>query len=272
MREEKKQSDLKLEDNIEDLKFLIKEKKPKVVSMKSMVRVEAEFGQSRTRTGCGNLIKFLDKYYIVTASHIIKDFSLSCGCSAVKITYGSSNKTIEVDFDNILIHESMLDIALIPLKISNLNSKALIILKNSTIEISESDISIGDNLSGYCPVDDTFVYTYGRVIEQKGTYFETDITGTHGWSGCGLFDVDGKLIGVYIREGEFKHAQGKSKFIKKLNITAKITSIPNDKNSTFNTPGSNITEKIAYFSNITESVFQDFPYENQVKAYSVVLD
>jgi hypothetical protein len=159
MREEKKLSDLKLEEKIEDLKFLIKEKKPKVVSMNSMVRLEAEFGKSRTITGCGNLIKFLDKYYIVTASHILNDFSLSCGCSTVKITYGSSNKTIEVDFDKILILESNLDIDLIPLKISNLDSKALEKLKNSTIEISESDISLGDNLSGYCPVDDTFVYT-----------------------------------------------------------------------------------------------------------------
>jgi len=186
LREEKKLSDLKMNEIIEDLKHLIKEKKPKGISMKSMVRIEARFNKKNFLTGCGNLIKFYYKFYVVTASHVIKDISSSCACSEVIISYGNSNKTLEVDYQNILIHESNEDIALLPLKISELDSDELKILNDSTVEILEADISVGDSLSGYCPVDGTFVYSYGRVVELNEGNFETDISGTFGWSGCGF--------------------------------------------------------------------------------------
>ena len=70
--------------------------------------------------------------------------------------------------------------------------------------ISKKHLEVFQYLEGISFREHGISGVYGRILEEKEQYFETDSQGTHGFSGTGLYHK-GKLVAIHQGQGTFVH-------------------------------------------------------------------
>jgi len=133
--------------------------------------------------------------------HVVETSNNSCYDRIIDLRLLDSN--IALKSKKIYISK-IEDLAIIELEFDKIQKK---ILNKLASVLSTKQLSIGTDIFGYCYFRDRIVYNHGKIMEHyqkdNNTIYESDIGGSHGFSGCGYFNNNGELNFIHRSAGNY---------------------------------------------------------------------
>eukprot|EP00455_Lapot_gusevi_P045241 TRINITY_DN5760_c0_g1_i12.p1 TRINITY_DN5760_c0_g1~~TRINITY_DN5760_c0_g1_i12.p1 ORF type:complete len:302 (-),score=14.07 TRINITY_DN5760_c0_g1_i12:40-945(-) len=172
----------------------------------TLVRIHAlPGGDTGNAFACGNLVRLAGKstLFVLTSAHVLlanrttadrclRSFTVSLGDTPLPITAMYMKHPERLDLALLEVRApANLDLATVPL-------------------VSQSNLTELQHLAGLCLRGSGRVAVHGRVMELGRDKYEvqTDMGGTHGFSGCGYFS-NRELMCVHQGEGRFTHSHNR---------------------------------------------------------------
>jgi hypothetical protein len=153
-------------------------------------------------TACGNLILHKNSLFVLTAKHAILE---NGKCVKQRLVFHQKSKKF-IGVKQIYSHP-IYDLALLLINEDDLSN-----YKQFTAEYSTSKLKFNQKLLGVCfrKKNPVFESAYVKEIPGNGSVL-TNHGGSEGQSGCGYFDIYGKLAGVHLGSFMYKHEFTKEK-------------------------------------------------------------
>ena len=159
---------------------------------------------------CGNLIIHKNRLFVITAKHAILQEKEKC-LKPRKIFHQESKKFIEVEQ---IFTDPNYDFAIL-----SINEDGLFKFGKFAAEYSMAQLKFNQKLLGVCfrKKNPVFENAYVKEFGDEG-HVLTNHGGSPGQSGCGYFNIYGKLSAIHLGSEKYKHQKNEKKRTKKDSI------------------------------------------------------
>jgi len=154
--------------------------------------------------GSGVLYKKGDKWYVMTAAHVVADTdenSYGCGQIIVMFTPMESDSATHAWVGALIAHNSKLDSAIIQIDVADSSGMGAASFAKNAPKVGRDVYSVGNPAGDINTVTEGIICHNHRVVDWCDTrHLQITCNGTHGSSGGGVFTADtGECIGIVVR-------------------------------------------------------------------------